>query len=109
MDLKELRNLVKTGESDRLELKRSTGQRTEAARTVCAMLNGLGGHVLIGVRSDGELIGQEVSEQTLNKLAAELGRIEPPAFPDIETVHLGQDKAIIVLTVPGAMGPYSFD
>jgi ATP-dependent DNA helicase RecG len=110
MNLKELCKLVKAGESDRLEFKRSTGQRTEAARTVCAMLNGLGGHVLIGVRSDGELIGQEVSEQTLNKLAAELGRIEPPAFPDIETVHLSQGKkAIIVLAVPGAMGPYSFD
>jgi ATP-dependent DNA helicase RecG len=109
MNLKELRKLVKAGESDRLEFKRSTGQRTEAARTVCAMLNDLGGHVLFGVRNDGELIGQEVSEQTLNKLAAELGRIEPPAFPDIETIHLGQGKAVIVLTVPGAMGPYTFD
>jgi ATP-dependent DNA helicase RecG len=109
MNLGELRKLVKKGESDRLEFKRSTGQRSEASKTVCAMLNGLGGHVLFGVRNDAELIGQDVSEQTLNKLAAELGRIEPPAFPDIETLHLEQGRAIIVLTISGAMGPYTFD
>ena len=109
MKLTELNQLVKNGESDRLEFKRSTGQRTEAAKTVCAMLNGLGGHVLFGVRSDRVIRGQDVSEQTLNHLAAELGKIEPPAFPDIETIQLKQGKAVIVLTVSGGRGPYAFD
>ena len=50
MNVQELRELVLDGESDRLEFKRTTGQRTEAAKTVCAMLNGrLGGFVLFGV------------------------------------------------------------
>ena len=46
MHLHELKDLISDGEAERIEFKRSTGQRTEGARTVCAMLNGLGGFVL---------------------------------------------------------------
>jgi len=38
-----------------------------------------------------------------------LRRIEPPAFPDIETVNIKQGKAIIILRVPGGGGPYTYD
>ena len=48
MTLTELRRLVAKGESDRLEFKKSTGQRTEAAKTICGMLNGVGGCVIFG-------------------------------------------------------------
>ena len=34
------------GESEAVEFKASTGQRTEAARTLSAMLNGRGGRVI---------------------------------------------------------------
>ena len=41
MNLRDLNALIADGESDRVGFKRSTGQRSDAARTVCAMLNGL--------------------------------------------------------------------
>jgi ATP-dependent DNA helicase RecG len=109
MNLRELQDLIADGESERLEFKRSTGQRTEAARTVCGMLNGLGGFVLFGVTNKGELIGQQVSAKTLEDIAAELRRIEPPAFPDIETINLTKGAAVVLLTVSGGGGPYAFD
>jgi ATP-dependent DNA helicase RecG len=37
MNLDDLKALVRKGESDRIEFKSSTGQRTAAAKTVCAM------------------------------------------------------------------------
>ena len=46
------------GESETLELKRSTGRRREAARTLCTMLNHRGGRVLFGVEPDGRVVGQ---------------------------------------------------
>ena len=49
MNLAELKRLVAKGESERVEFKRSTGTRNEATRTVCAMLNGMGGFVVFGV------------------------------------------------------------
>ena len=88
MNLKELENLVRKGESDRLEFKRSTGQRTQAAKAVCAMLNGLGGFVIFGVTDKGKIVGQTVTPKTLEDVVNELREIEPPAFPDVETIVL---------------------
>jgi len=109
MNLEDLRALVRQGESDRVEFKRSTGRRTAAAKTVCAMLNGLGGFVVFGVTDKGEITGQHVSTGTLEELANELCKIEPPAFPDIKTIPLKEDREVIVVSVPGGGGPYTFD
>ncbi len=77
MNLKELKELVKQGESDRLEFKKSTGQRTAATKTVCAMLNGMGGFVIFGVTDKGEIKGQQVSAKTIEDLSNEIRNIEP--------------------------------
>ena len=108
MNLKELENLITKGESDRLEFKRSTGQRSQAARTVCAMLNGLGGFVFFGISDQGKLVGQEVTAKTLEDVANEIRQIEPPAFPDMETVALPSGNAVIALRVPGSGGLYAY-
>jgi len=109
MNLSELEKLVGGGESGRVEFKRSTGQRTQGAKAVCAMLNGAGGFVLFGVSDKGKLAGQAVSESTLNEIANELAKIEPPAFPDTEAVPIGGDRSVVVLRVPGGGGPYTYD
>ena len=57
MEIHELRELVFGGESVHVEFKRSTGQRTEAAKTACGMLNGLGGLVLLSVTATGNSEG----------------------------------------------------
>lgn len=109
MNLGELKALIADGESDRVEFKRTTGQRSDAAKTVTAMLNGMGGFVLFGVTEGGEAVGQQLSAHTLEEIANELRRIEPPAFPDLETVVVGSDRAVIVLRAPGGGGPYTYD
>jgi len=70
LNLQDLTKLIADGESERLEFKRSTGQRSRAAKTVCAMLNGLGGFLLFGVTNSGELVGQEISSKTLDPIIA---------------------------------------
>lgn len=109
MNYEELRALAKKDENDRVEFKKSTGQRTSAAKTICAMLNGLGGFVLFGVSNSGKIIGQQTSNKTLEDIVAELRRIEPPAFPDIETINVKEGKAVIALRAPGGGGPYTYD
>jgi len=103
MTLKELNDIVVDGESDRMEFKKSTGQRTDATKTICAMLNGLGGHLLFGVDVKGSLIGQQMGAETLNDISHELQKIEPPAFPAVETVDLENGRAVAVVTVPGIL------
>ncbi|MBU0995353.1 MAG: putative DNA binding domain-containing protein [Proteobacteria bacterium] len=109
MNLNDLENLIEDGESEHVEFKKSTGQRTLAAKTVCAMSNGLGGFVIFGVTDKGEPIGQHVAAKTLEDITAELRKIEPPVFPDIETVSVKKDLSVIVLRVAGGGGPYVFN
>jgi len=47
MQLQDVEKLIRNGESETVEFKKSTGQRTTAAKTLCAMLKGTGGMVLL--------------------------------------------------------------
>ena len=101
--------LIASGESEVLECKATTGTRREATATVCAMLNQRGGHVLFGVTADGRIVGQQVSERTIEEVNAEFRRIDPPAFPEIERVRLGRHLEVIVIRVsPGPAAPYRY-
>jgi predicted HTH transcriptional regulator len=62
--------LVAKGESKMIEFKRSTEELREALQTLCAFANGSGGKVVIGVKPSGQIVGQQVSEQTLHEIAA---------------------------------------
>lgn len=75
MTAEQLEVLVRLGESETLEFKRTTGQRTEAAKTVCAMLNNRGGRVVFGIVSDKTMVGQQVSDRTVEEIADELHRL----------------------------------
>lgn len=107
--LEQIRNWVAMGENETAEFKRSTGQRTEAARAACALANHRGGIVLFGVEPDGRIVGQLVVEKTLEDIANEFARIEPPIFPVIDRVDLEGGKAVLAVTVPpGHQKPYRF-
>lgn len=74
-----LTQLITKGESTTLELKRSTGELREAMQSLCAFANCEGGCVIIGGKPSGELVGQQVSEQTFHEIAAQRDRFEPPS------------------------------
>ena len=88
IDVNNLRRLAEGGESETLEFKETTGTRREATMTVCAFLSQRGGQALFGVTSTGVVVGQQVSERTIDELSAELLQIEPPAFPIVERVRV---------------------
>jgi len=97
------------GESETVEFKRTTGERREATRTLCAMLNYRGGRVLFGVEADGRVVGQQVSDHTIEEVAHELREIDPPAFPSIDRVPLGNGRKVLVVSVStGQNRPYSY-
>lgn len=95
----ELSAIVSGGESEGIEFKTSTGQRTEAARTVCAMLNGRGGFVLFGVRDDGSVVGQQIGARTIEELIEVIRRLEPFVLLTPERVPVADGREVIVLRV----------
>ena len=109
MTAERIATVVAAGESETLEFKSTTGARREAARTVCAMLNQQGGQVLFGVTPEGRVVGQQVSERTIEEVSAELARIDPPAFPAIERKPLDRGREIVAVTVGrGQAAPYMY-
>lgn len=109
MTLDQLAVLVEFGESETLELKTTTGGRREAARTICAMLNQRGGYVMFGVKPDGVIVGQQVSDRTLEELGAEISRIRPAAYPEVMRVNVEGERDVVVVRVKAGEGkPYAY-
>ena len=109
MTLEYITSLIATGESETLEFKQTTGRRREATRTMCAMLNHQGGQVLFGVTPEGKVIGQDVSDSTIEDVSGEIQQLDPPVFPTIERVPVEEDREVIVVSVnQGQMKPYSY-
>ena len=105
---KDIEAMISAGESETLELKRSTAERKQAAESVCAMLNRRGGYVVIGVEPNGKIIGQQVGDTTIEHLAGELNQIEPIAMPSIESHAIRNGLELIVISVPpGPNKPYT--
>ena len=99
--LQDLERLVAEGESETVEFKKSTAQLPRAGETLCALLNGQGGTVLIGVAPDGAIVGQQIADTTHQDLARMLERFEPPAPIETQFVPLaGSDRSVIVLQAP---------
>lgn len=111
MTIDEVQRLAAQGESETLELKKSTAQLDRAGETLCGFLNGRGGTVLIGATSDGKLIGQDISDKTLQDLAAMLRQIEPPVTVGVDRVGVtGSKRELLVLRVqpPASGAPFAF-
>jgi ATP-dependent DNA helicase RecG len=101
--------LAAASESEELEFKATTGQREEAAKALCGMLNGRGGRVIFGVDPKGNVVGQQVADKTLEQLAETFGRIQPDVNPHIETIALGNDRTVIITSVAaGQLKPYLY-
>jgi ATP-dependent DNA helicase RecG len=72
------------------------------------MLNHRGGRVLFGVESDGRVLGQQVSDHTLEEVAQELRELEPPVFPTIDRVAVGSGREVVIVSVGAGYGqPYT--
>ena len=59
---RQLAAFLKRGEGAGVEFKRSTGELKQGMQTLCALLNGAGGVLFFGVRSNGTPEGQVVSQ-----------------------------------------------
>lgn len=108
MNFEQLKDLVAQGECEVLEFKATTGQIVEAGKTLCGLLNKKGGTLLIGVKENGEILGQQVTDKTQQEIAQILNEITPSAPIDLQIVDLPNTlKKVIVLktspTVPPAV------
>ncbi len=94
MTISALHTLIAAGESLTLELKKFTAEKDRACRALCAFANGRGGQVVFGVTPAGKVVGQKVSERTLEELAQEFQRFEPPLLPRLQRIPVSEGDAV---------------
>src|SRR3990167_9092540 len=111
MKIAQLKTLIKHGESEQLEFKTSTANLSSGMQTVCAFLNStVGGTLIFGVKDNGQIIGQEVTDKTRKELAVELSKLEPIAKIEFKYIKVADNRQVIVLLIsPGEKAPYSYD
>ena len=87
MKLAALPTLIAAGESLTLEQKKSTAEKGRACRSLCALANGQGGQVVFGVTPAGQVVGQKVTDRTLEELAQ---GFEPPQFTHLQRIPVSE-------------------
>src|SRR3989338_9799141 len=85
-------------ESEVLELKTSTSELKEAIISIVAILNKhQRGELYFGVKNDGTLVGQTVTENIIRQISQTISdNIEPKIFPKITEVILEGKKCVHV-------------
>jgi ATP-dependent DNA helicase RecG len=97
--MEDVLTLIKNGESETVEFKKSTASLREAIDTTCAFANHKGGNLFFGVENDGGIIGQQVSDDTLKNIANAVKlNTEPKLYPQIEKIEI-KGKTCILITV----------
>jgi len=94
-------------ETETIEYKKATGELKEGIISIVAILNKHnGGELYFGVKNDGEVVGQDVSDKTLRDVSqAVYNHIEPQIFPDISNVVI-DNKDCIRVAFEGDNVPY---
>lgn len=106
----ELSQLAIRGESETLEFKSSTAELDAGMQTACGMLNtGSPGFLLFGVTDAGEVRGQDIGDQTMERVANAIRRIEPMADLSISTTELENGKSAIAVRLPSSVRTHTFD
>ena len=60
-------------ENEQIEYKKSTGELDDAMKSISAILNKHGkGKILFGVKPNGDVIGQQISESTLRDISRKI-------------------------------------
>jgi ATP-dependent DNA helicase RecG len=110
VNIDQLRTWAGQGESETQEFKETTGQRSEAVKSLSAMLNTRGGRVLFGINSRGVITGQQITDKTVEDVVQEIRQhVEPPVFPTLERVSSGADREVLVVSVDrGSRRPYTY-
>ena len=94
-------------ESEILELKKSTSELKEAIISIVSILNKhQKGELYFGVKNDGTVVGQMVTENTIREISQTISdNIEPKIFPQITEVIL-EGKSCIHVDFAGDHVPY---
>lgn len=113
MTTDQIKQIIQQGEGIDIEFKESVNSLARSVfDTICAFLNRKGGHILLGVKDDGTVIGinkESISTQ-LDTLAKDMNNpqvITPTFYLSTEVIEI-EGKKIIYIYVPESSQPHTY-
>ncbi|RQW05175.1 MAG: ATP-dependent DNA helicase RecG, partial [Calditrichaeota bacterium] len=112
MKKSELKTIVARGEDSLLQFKADLRNADKLAAEMVAFSNSEGGHILIGISDQGEIVGIPNSEigrinQLISNAASQ--HVRSPISPVTENVLVAKGQVVIVVTIPKGMDKPYFD
>lgn len=94
-------------ETEQVEFKKSTGELKEGIISIASILNKHEcGDLYFGVKNNGDVIGQEISDTTTRDVSQAIrAHIKPPIYPVIEKQHY-DGKDVVHVKFEGKHRPY---
>lgn len=103
----ELLEIIANGENSGIEFKRDDIRPEQLAKEMVALVNFLGGRIILGVEDDGSISGLQrdnTEEWVMNVISK---KVHPVVLPFYEQVKVDDDLFVAVLTFPqGNAKPY---
>lgn len=104
MEESRLRNIIRAGETERVEFK--PGFNRDAMIALNAFANSEGGMVIIGVSDSGKILGADLFPETIQNWINELkSKTEPSIVPDVETCEIAGKTLVIFSTTEFPVKP----
>ncbi|HBI23673.1 MAG: hypothetical protein A2Y48_01655 [Nitrospirae bacterium RIFCSPLOW2_12_42_9] len=91
-------------ETDKVELKKSTGEWKEIIETISSFANTDGGKIYVGVSPSGKVLGVDIGKNTIEDLTNKIiTNTEPQIYPKISIGKI-DNKEVILVGVKNASG-----
>lgn len=106
-DTNDLQWVIEKGESETVEFKKSTSLLREGIETICAFANRKGGYLLFGLADNGDVLGQQVSDDTLKNIANAIKlNTDPKLYPNIEKIEVKNRTCVLVTVEESPLKPH---
>lgn len=94
-------------ETEQIEYKKTTGELKEGVISIASILNKHGsGMLYFGVKNNGDIIGQDIGDDTLRSISQAIGNhLSPVIYPTISVEKI-EDKDVILVKFEGNRQPY---
>jgi len=105
--MREIERVLEGGENEKAEFKKSLAELKEIMQTAAAFANTCGGTILVGAKTDGEVVGFD--GKGMEKLLDEIkNNIEPKLRPSINVENI-VGKDVLSIRIPeGKSKPYMY-
>lgn len=94
-------------ETEQVEYKKTTSELKEGVISIAAILNKLGkGTLYFGVKNNGDVVGQEVNDETLRSVSQAIGNyLRPVIYPSVNKAEF-DGRTVVKVAFEGNQQPY---